>query len=209
MFKARIAHIITTSAAKTLPTAPRDWGNLEHIMSNTHNIEISIDNDEGEQFAEWLNAQGHTAKVGNSTGDYIDGVWTSSDADANETMNALWSQYCNSPEPTNNRDKLALYLVSEGDVAPATADTEWDGTNSILVGHIRRCCADCRRRIRQWQSRCRQPGVGRRDHRSRNAARPRYRAVRLTWPITPTVARKGQHQHRYPKKSAPPDNLPA
>ncbi len=64
-------------------------------MSNTHNIEISIDNDEGQQFADWLNSQGHDAKVGNSTGDYIDGVWTSHDNDANEIMNALWSRYCN------------------------------------------------------------------------------------------------------------------
>ncbi len=64
-------------------------------MANVHNIEISIDNDEGEQFAAWLNAQGHTAKVGKSTGGYIDGVWTSTDADANETMNSLWSAYCN------------------------------------------------------------------------------------------------------------------
>ena len=106
---------------------------MTKVTNISHNIEISCDNDEGEQFAEWLIAQGHTAKVGSSTGDYIDGVWTSHDNDASETMNALWSQYCNSPEPTNNRDKLALYLVSEGDVTPAEPDAEWDGTNSILV----------------------------------------------------------------------------
>lgn len=57
-------------------------------------IEISIDNDEGELFAEWPTAQGHTAKVGNSTGNYVDGTWTSTDNGASETMNALWAAYC-------------------------------------------------------------------------------------------------------------------
>ncbi len=33
----------------------------------------------------------------------------------------------------SNYGDLSLYLVSEGDVTPATTDTEWDGTNSILV----------------------------------------------------------------------------
>ena len=32
-----------------------------------------------------------------------------------------------------NYDDLSLYLVAEGDVTPADAHTEWDGTNSILV----------------------------------------------------------------------------
>ena len=32
--------------------------------NTTHTIEISIENSQGEQFAAWLNAQGHSAKVG-------------------------------------------------------------------------------------------------------------------------------------------------
>lgn len=33
----------------------------------------------------------------------------------------------------SNYDELSLYLVAEGEVTSATADTEWDGINSILV----------------------------------------------------------------------------
>ncbi|MBV1706296.1 MAG: hypothetical protein KGQ37_03725 [Hyphomicrobiales bacterium] len=33
----------------------------------------------------------------------------------------------------SNYNDLSLYLVAEGEVTPATANTEWDGTNSILV----------------------------------------------------------------------------
>lgn len=65
-----------------------------NTTNTTHTIEISIDNEQGEQFAAWLNAQGHSAKVGRSTGNYIDGAWTSSDESANEIMRALWAAYC-------------------------------------------------------------------------------------------------------------------
>lgn len=65
-------------------------------MSNaTHRIEVSFDNPEAEQFVAWLNANGHDAKVGRSTGNYVDGNWTSSDLDASQIMNALWDSYCN------------------------------------------------------------------------------------------------------------------
>lgn len=33
----------------------------------------------------------------------------------------------------SNYDELGLYLVGEGEVSAATAETEWDGINSILV----------------------------------------------------------------------------
>lgn len=33
----------------------------------------------------------------------------------------------------SNHTELSLYLVAEGDVSEATANTEWDGENSILV----------------------------------------------------------------------------
>ena len=32
-----------------------------------------------------------------------------------------------------NYNDLSLYLVADGEVTPATADAEWDGTNSILI----------------------------------------------------------------------------
>lgn len=34
---------------------------------------------------------------------------------------------------THNDQSLNLYLVSGGEVTAASTDTEWDGTNSILV----------------------------------------------------------------------------
>jgi hypothetical protein len=58
------------------------------------NIEISCDTDEGAQFAEWLNAKGHSAHVGNTTGNRINGVSTSDCSNANETMRQLWDRYC-------------------------------------------------------------------------------------------------------------------
>lgn len=63
-------------------------------MSN-HEIIIAVDAHEAEEFAAYLNAKGHDARVGNSTGNYVDGVCTDHDAEASETMNSLWEQYCN------------------------------------------------------------------------------------------------------------------
>lgn len=65
-------------------------------MSTTYRIELSIDTTEAEQFCAWLIEQGHDAKIGRSTGNYVNGAWTSADETANEIMNALWSSYCNS-----------------------------------------------------------------------------------------------------------------
>jgi hypothetical protein len=64
--------------------------------TKTHEIEIACDTVEAEQFRDWLIAQGHSAKIGRSTGNYVDGMWTSTDTEANEIMNGLWSDYCNS-----------------------------------------------------------------------------------------------------------------
>ncbi len=33
----------------------------------------------------------------------------------------------------SNHNDLSLYLVADGEVTPATIETEWDGANSILV----------------------------------------------------------------------------
>ena len=64
-------------------------------MTNaTHSIEISVDACEADQFAAWLNANGHSAAVGKSTASYVDGARTGSDPAANEIMNGLWSAYC-------------------------------------------------------------------------------------------------------------------
>jgi len=61
-------------------------------------IELGIDatGDETEQYAEWLRAQGHTVKLGTSTGTYINGVWTSTDEELSELSNKFWNSYCES-----------------------------------------------------------------------------------------------------------------
>lgn len=64
-------------------------------MTTTYAVEIAADTTEAEQFSAWLNAQGHTATVGRSTGNYINGEWTSTSAEASEIMRRLWDAYCN------------------------------------------------------------------------------------------------------------------
>jgi len=61
-----------------------------------YKIEIASDHPDAEEFVSWLNNQGHDASIGTSTGSYIDGVWTSTDPEMSESMNTLWSAYCNS-----------------------------------------------------------------------------------------------------------------
>jgi hypothetical protein len=58
-------------------------------------IEIAVDTIEADEFCEWLNLHGHQAIIGNSTGNYIDGIWTSVNEDANEKMRDLWDDFCN------------------------------------------------------------------------------------------------------------------
>lgn len=67
-------------------------------MSNAtrHVVVIAVDHEESREFSAWLNAQGHTATVGDSTANYVDGDSTASDEDANEIMNNLWDAYCRS-----------------------------------------------------------------------------------------------------------------
>lgn len=60
-----------------------------------YTIILSCDQHEGEEFAAWLNGHGHDATIGNSTGSYVDGAWTSSDESANDSLRRLWDEYCN------------------------------------------------------------------------------------------------------------------
>jgi hypothetical protein len=60
-----------------------------------YKIEIAVDHLEGSEFVAWLNKNGHDAAIGSSTGNYVDGEWTSSDDDANQILNNLWDKYCN------------------------------------------------------------------------------------------------------------------
>lgn len=53
-----------------------------------YNVVIAADQHEAEEFAEWLNEQGHTAIVGSTTRTTVDG-------DSNDEVSAqLWSDYC-------------------------------------------------------------------------------------------------------------------
>lgn len=58
------------------------------------NIELAMDHPEAEQFAAWLKQRGHNAKIGRSTGNYVDGQWTSTDESARTTLDRLWNEYC-------------------------------------------------------------------------------------------------------------------
>ena len=61
-----------------------------------YEIKVACDTEECEQFVEWLNEQGHSAEMSNSSGNYINGLWTSVHEIADEIMRRLWSEYCNS-----------------------------------------------------------------------------------------------------------------
>ena len=60
-----------------------------------HKIEIAVDTTEAKQFCNWLKKQGHDASVGSSTGNYVDGEWTSGNDEADEIFRDLWESYCN------------------------------------------------------------------------------------------------------------------
>jgi hypothetical protein len=45
------------------------------------------------EFCDWLNKQGHDAKIGTSTRNYIDGYCTSHNDDMNMVMNEFWNEF--------------------------------------------------------------------------------------------------------------------
>jgi hypothetical protein len=57
-----------------------------------YRIEVSGETPEGADFVAWLNEQGHDAKLGRTSGDYVDGVGTNN-IEANEIMRTLWEEY--------------------------------------------------------------------------------------------------------------------
>lgn len=57
-------------------------------------IEIACDAVEATEFVEWLQGRGHDAIVGETTGNFIDGVHTSSSINANDILADLWAEYC-------------------------------------------------------------------------------------------------------------------
>ncbi|WP_019025329.1 MULTISPECIES: hypothetical protein [unclassified Thioalkalivibrio] len=59
----------------------------------THEIVLGIDTPESDAFANWLQARGHTAKLGYGAGSYVDGAWVRSDAGAAFILDRLWAEY--------------------------------------------------------------------------------------------------------------------
>lgn len=57
----------------------------------TYEIELACDQHEGEQFAGWLRAQGHTVAIGRTTHGTISSL---DQTDATTELNGLWERYC-------------------------------------------------------------------------------------------------------------------
>ena len=68
----------------------------EISMNKQHTIEVDFTNPEAAQFVEWLNQQGHTATIGRTADEKIDGMLSASDEETSKVSNALWDAYCNS-----------------------------------------------------------------------------------------------------------------
>ena len=68
------------------------------ISTQQHNgilqIELAVDTVDAAEFAAWLRYRGHDVTIGKSTGSYINGVWTSTDDNADNTMRKLWDEFC-------------------------------------------------------------------------------------------------------------------
>lgn len=58
-----------------------------------HKIEISVNSEYSQEFADWLNKKGHVASVGRTTENFIDGVCTADDNHSNEIMRILWEEF--------------------------------------------------------------------------------------------------------------------
>ena len=58
-----------------------------------HKIEIAVDAQYSQEFADWLNEKGHVAFVGRTTENYINGASTADDNHANKIMRELWEEF--------------------------------------------------------------------------------------------------------------------
>lgn len=68
---------------------------MSTTTESTRRVELACDSPEPEQFAEFLRNLGHDVTIGRSTGNYVDGEWTSTNLDARAWLNAQWIAYCN------------------------------------------------------------------------------------------------------------------
>ncbi|WP_155323468.1 hypothetical protein [Desulfosarcina ovata] len=58
-----------------------------------HKIEIAVNLEYSQEFADWLNKKGHVASVGRTTENFINGVCTADDNFANEIIRQLWEEF--------------------------------------------------------------------------------------------------------------------
>ena len=61
-------------------------------MNTTYQIQIESDHQEADQFIAWLEVHGHEADFGDANS--VDGIRTSTDAEASRVLNGLWDDYC-------------------------------------------------------------------------------------------------------------------
>jgi hypothetical protein len=58
-----------------------------------HKIEIAVDSEYSQEFADWLNEKGHVAYVGRTTENFINGVCIADDNHANVILMQLWEEF--------------------------------------------------------------------------------------------------------------------
>lgn len=88
----------------------REVERLKDTRDDTHNIMVSCDHEDGQRFVEWLQEQGHTARLGATTGSFVNGYRTT-EPEAQQVMTELWEAYC----ADNAQDRLpSVYVYDNG-----------------------------------------------------------------------------------------------
>jgi hypothetical protein len=94
-------------ALSTLSQEGKEYLRWKYEARPVYSIQLGMDFPiyELENFQNWLEEKGHQASIGNTTGTFIDGYWTSVNTEANYVMNELWDEYCKSYPKTTGYDK--------------------------------------------------------------------------------------------------------
>lgn len=58
-----------------------------------HKVEISVDSEYSQEFADWLNEKGHIAFVGRTTENFINGVCIADGILESDIMRDLWEEF--------------------------------------------------------------------------------------------------------------------
>lgn len=69
-------------------------GTADMMKDDTrHRIEIAVDSNYSQEFADWLNEKGHIAFVGRTTEHFINGVCVADDNNASELLQQWWEEF--------------------------------------------------------------------------------------------------------------------